>query len=113
MHSGSDAKEDHHYDRRGSRAIFMFIDSIRGWRRVQHYEHRTRLEWADEIKHLLDVEYPNARKVKGISDNLNTHPIGALYHALPAAEARRRLARRLEIHYTPLNGVGSTLLRLS
>lgn len=103
MALGSDAKEDHHYQRHGSRAIFMFIDPLRGWRRVRHYEHRTRLEWAEEVKQLLEVDYPKARKVKLVCDNLNTHHIGALYYAFPAAEARR-LARRLEIHYTPRNG---------
>ena len=87
MKPGSDAKEDHHYERLGSRALFMF----------------TRFEWADEIKHLLDVEYPKARKVKLVCDNLNTHHIASLYHAFPAEEAHR-LARRLEIHYTPRNG---------
>ncbi|NET16913.1 MAG: hypothetical protein F6K08_30910 [Okeania sp. SIO1H6] len=63
----------------GTRAIFLFIDPIRGWRRVKSYEHRTRLEWAEEIGHLLLVDYPNPRKVKLVCDNLNTHHIASLY----------------------------------
>lgn len=98
-----DRKEDYHYERLGSRAVFLFIDQIRGWRRVQHYEHRTRIEWAEEVRHLLEVEYPKAKKVKLVCDHLNTHHIGSLYHAF-AAEDAHRLAKRLEIHYTPRNG---------
>ncbi len=100
---GQDAKEDYHYQRNGTRAIFLFINSIRGWRRVKSYEHRRRIEWAEEMPHLLLVDYPNARKVKLVCDNLNTHHIASLYEAFPAQEAHQ-LARRLEIHYTLPNG---------
>lgn len=103
MHPGQDYKEDYHYDRHGVRPIFLFIDPVRGWRRVKSYEHRTRIEWAAEIRHLLDVEYPHARRVRLVCDNLNTHSIASLYQAFSAPEAHR-LARRLEIHYTPRNG---------
>jgi hypothetical protein len=103
LEPGQDAKEDYHYDRRGTRPIFLFIEPFRSWRRVKSYEHRTRIELAHEIRHVLDVEYPNVRKVKLICDNLNTHHISSLYETFPAEEAHR-LARRLEIHYTPRNG---------
>ena len=100
---GNDTKEDYHYERNGSRPIFLFVDPIKGWRRVKSYEHRTRIEWAEEVPHLLEVEYPKAKKVKLVCDNLNTHHIGSLYHAFSAEDAHR-LAKRLEIHYTPRNG---------
>ena len=100
---GSDTKEDYHYERYGSRAVFLFVDPIEGWRRVKSYEHRTRLEWAEEIKHLLTVDYPHARKIKLVCDNLNTHNIASLYYAFPAPEAHQ-LARSRSIHYTPRNG---------
>ena len=100
---GCDAKEDYHYERNGVRALFMFFDPLRGWRRVSSRERRTSIDWAEEIKQLLDVDYPHAKKVKLICDNLNTHHIASLYKAFPADEARR-LARRLEIYFTPRNG---------
>ena len=81
----------------------MFFDPPRGWRRVSNRDSRTRIDWAEEIRQLLDVDYPKARKVKLVCDNLNTHNIASLYEAFPAAVAHR-LARRLEIYYTPRNG---------
>jgi hypothetical protein len=62
-----------------------------------------RVDWAEEVRQLLDVDYPNARKIKLVCDNLNTHNIASLYEAFPAPEAHR-LARRLEIYHTPRNG---------
>lgn len=103
MAPGHPAKEDYHYERRGVRAIFMFFDPIRGRRRVSCRDSRTRVDWAEEVRRLLDEDYPEARKVKLVCDNLNTHSIASLYEAFPAEEAHR-LARRLEIHYTPRNG---------
>lgn len=103
MQPGQDKKEDYHYTREGVKALFMFFDPNRGWRRVSNRDHRTRIDWAEEVRHLLDVDYPNAKKVKLVCDNLNTHNIASLYEAFPAPEAHR-LARRLEIYHTPRNG---------
>jgi hypothetical protein len=100
---GRAAKEDYHYERHGVRAIFLFFDPIRGWRRVSGRDSRTRVDWAEEVRRLLDEDYPLARKVKLVCDNLNTHSIASLYEAFPAEEAHR-LARRLEIIHTPRNG---------
>lgn len=100
---GHDFKEDYHYTREGVQALFMFFDPLRGWRRVSNRDHRTRVDWADEIRQLLDEDYPHATKVKLLCDNLNTHNIASLYEAFPAPEAHR-LARKLEIYYTPRNG---------
>jgi ribosomal protein L32E len=103
MKPGQLAKEDYHYERQGVRALFMFFNPVQGWRRVSSRESRTRLDWAEEIKTLLDVDYPQAKKVKLVCDNLNTHHIASLYEAFPAEQAHQ-LARRLEICYTPRNG---------
>lgn len=100
---GRAAREDYHYERRGVRAIFLFFNPITGRRRVSCRDSRTRLDWAEEVRRLLDEDYPHARKVKLVCDNLNTHSIASLYEAFPAAEAHR-LARRLEIIHTPRNG---------
>jgi len=66
-------------------------------------EHRTRKDWAAFIKGMLDERYPQATKVRLVMDNLNTHSAASLYESFPPEEARR-LARRLEIHYTPKHG---------
>ena len=103
MAPGQPAKEDYHYQRCGVAAIFLFFDPILGWRRTSCRDSRTRLDWAEEVRVLLEEDYPKARRVKLVCDNLNTHSIASLYQAFPAEQARR-LARRLEIHHTPRNG---------
>lgn len=100
---GRRAKEDYHYERLGVRAVFLFFDPNRGWRRVSCRDSRTRADWALEVRRLLDEDYPHARKVRLVCDNLNTHAIASLYHAFAPEEAHR-LARRLEIIHTPRNG---------
>jgi hypothetical protein len=100
---GQPAKEDYHYERRGVQALFMFFDPLRGWRRVSCRDSRTRVDWAEEVRRLLEEDYPHATKVTLVCDNLNTHQIASLYTAFPPEQAHR-LARRLEIHYTPRSG---------
>ena len=103
MSPGHPRREDHHYQRKGVRAIFMFFNPISGWRRVKTHDCRTRVEWAQEVKRLLDEDYPDAKRVTLVCDNLNTHHISSLYFAFDAQTAHR-LARRLRIEYTPKNG---------
>lgn len=103
MKPGQPKREDYHYERRGTQAIFCFFDPHRGWRRVTTRDSRTRVDFAEEVRHLLDVEYPNAKKVRLVCDNLNTHGKASLYEAFPPDEAHR-LAQRLEFHHTPRNG---------
>lgn len=103
MRPGQPLRQDDKHRRCGSRPIFLFFAPLLGWRRAQVSERRTRQDWAHQIKQLLDQDFPNARKVKLVCDNLNTHHIGSLYATFPAEEAHR-LARRLEITYTPRNG---------
>jgi DDE superfamily endonuclease len=100
---GHIGKEDYHYERQGVQALFMFFDPLRGWRRVSCCDSRTQLDWAVQVRHLLEVDYPQARKIKLVCDNLNTHSKASLYKAF-APELAGRLAQRLEIHYTPRNG---------
>lgn len=103
MSPGQPRREDHHYERKGVRAIFLFFDPLRGWRRVSSREGRTRWDWAEEVRRLLDEDYPNAKLVTLVSDNLNTHDIASLYTAFDAVTAHR-LARRLRLEHTPRNG---------
>jgi hypothetical protein len=95
--------EDGEYMRNGTCSIFMFTEPLGCWRESHVREHRTKKDWAREIKWLLDEQYPDAKKVVLVNDNLNTHGISSLYEAFPPQEAFR-LASRLEIHYTPKHG---------
>lgn len=103
MAPGRPAREDYHYDRRGTQAIFCFFDPNRGWRRVSVTDGRTAVDWAEQVRVLLEEDYPQAKRVRLVCDNLNTHTVAALYEAFPAPQARA-LARRLDIHYTPVHG---------
>lgn len=100
---GQPRREDHHYERKGVQALFLFFDPIRGWRRVSSRDSRTRIDWAQEVQQLLEVDYPQAKCVTMVCDNLNTHDITSLYHAFDAATAHR-LAQRLRLIHTPVNG---------
>ena len=100
---GREAREDFHYERKGVQALFLFFDPVRDWRRVAARPRRTRLDWAEEVRRLLDEDYPDAAKVVLVCDNLNTHAEASLYEAFEPEEAGR-LRRRLEIVHTPRNG---------
>jgi hypothetical protein len=95
--------EDGEYMRNGTCSIFMFTEPLGCWRESHVREHRTKKDWAREIKWLLDEQYPDAKKVVLVNHNLNTHGISSLYEAFPPQESFR-LASRLEIHYTPKHG---------
>ena len=95
--------EDNEYIRNGTACIFMFTEPLGGWRYADAQEHRTKEDWARQIQWLLDEQYPNAKKVVLVMDNLNTHSIASLYQTFKPEEAFR-LANRLEIHYTPKHG---------
>jgi len=103
VRAGSPAEEDYEYERRGVANLFLAFEPLAGKRVVDVTEHRTAVDFAGFLKHLLDVVYPSARKVVLVTDNLNTHCTGSLYEAFPPAEARR-LADRIEWHYTPKHG---------
>lgn len=94
---------DHEYVRNGVAQIFVEVEPLAGKRHIEVTETRTRKDWAKFVKTMLDERYPHATKVRLVMDNLNTHEIASLYATFPPEEARR-LADRLEIHYTPKHG---------
>ncbi len=100
---GYPAREDYEYARNGVCNLFLVCEPLRGWRHVTVSDRRTRLDWAYCIQELVDVHYPEAEKIRLVMDNLNTHTPASLYEAFPPAEAKR-LADKLEIHYTPKHG---------
>ena len=91
---------DCEYRRNGTVNLFVFLDAHRPWRKVKVTDHRTAQDFAQCMRELVDVHYPQAQQIRVVMDNLSTHSPGALYEAFPAAEAHRVL-RRLEFHYTP------------
>jgi hypothetical protein len=103
VRAGSPAKEDSEYERHGTANLFLAFEPLAGRRVVEVTERRTAVDFARFVRHLLDVVYPSARKVVLVTDNLNTHGTGSLYEAFAPAEARR-LAGRIEWHYTPKHG---------
>lgn len=100
---GQPEKVDYEYERHGTANIFLFTEPLRGTRHVHVTEHRTAVDWAMEIRYLLEVRYPDAARVCLVCDNLNIHGMGSLYEAFPPDQAHR-LAARLEIHHTPKHG---------
>jgi hypothetical protein len=101
--AGQPARYDYEYVRNGTRNLFMFFEPLAGQRFVTVTEQRTKIDWANAVRDLVEVYYPDAERITLVMDNLNTHSLGSLYEAFEPAEAKR-LADRLEIHYTPKHG---------
>lgn len=100
---GQPVRIDDEYVRNGVSQIFMEVEPLAGRRHVAVTARRTRKDWASQIKEMLELRYPNAIKVRLIMDNLNTHNVASLYETFAPEEARR-LAERLDIHFTPKHG---------
>ena len=103
MEPGRPARQDYEYVRHGTASLFMCFEPLRGRRQVQLRQRRTKLDFAQVIKDLVDIHYPEAERIVLVLDNLNTHTPASLYEAFAPAEAKR-LADKLEIHYTPEHG---------
>ena len=95
--------EDYQYIRNGTASIFLFTEPLAGWRYADAQERRTAQDWAKQIEWLLTKQYPMAKKIVLVMDNLNTYSIASLYATFPPQYARD-LVERLEIHYTPKHG---------
>lgn len=100
---GQPAREDPEYTRHGSASLFLCCAPHLGWRHVAVTEQRTRVEWAQVMRDLVDVHFPEADRLIVVMDNLNTHRLSSLYHTFPAPEARR-IARKLDLRFTPVHG---------
>jgi len=100
---GQPERYDTEYVRNGTCNLFLFAAPLLGWRRVEVTEQRTRVDWAHQIKRLVDEDFPDADKVVLVMDNLNTHRPASLYEAFEPSEAKR-IWDRLEIHHTPKHG---------
>ena len=103
LRPGQPAREDYEYERHGTANLFLLSEPLRGWRHVKVTDQRTRVDFAQVIQEVVDVHYPEAEIIVLVMDNLNTHSPASLYEAFEPAEAKR-LADKLEIHYTPKHG---------
>jgi len=97
---GKPLRYDCEYKRNGTANLLVFLDAHRSWRKVKVTERRTADDFAQCMRDLVDIHYPQAPRIRVVLDNLSTHTPAALYQALPPAEARRIL-QRIEFHYTP------------
>ena len=100
---GAAGSYDYEYERNGVSNLFMLFAPLEGWRRVEVTDRRTKADWARVVKQLVDEDYPHQDRIVLVMDNLNTHHPSSLYEEFEPAEARR-IAERLEIHYTPKHG---------
>ena len=101
--TGQVERVDYEYVRNGTANIFMAFEPLSAYRLTKVTARRTRVDFAELVRDLVDVHYPTAEAIVLILDHLNTHSIASLYQAFKPEEARR-LARKLEIHYTPKHG---------
>jgi transposase len=97
---GQIERVDYEYRRNGTLNLFVAVDANRPWRKVSVTERRTAQDYAERLRELVDVDFPDAACIRVVQDNLSTHTPGALYETFPAPEAHRIL-ERLEFHYTP------------
>lgn len=103
MEPGKPERVDYEYERRGTANLFLVTEPLRGWRHVDVTDRRTKHDFAQQMRDLVDRHFPNADRIRVVLDNLNTHTPGSLYEAFAPEEARRIL-RKLEFHYTPVHG---------
>jgi len=103
MKPGKPHIQDYEYVRNGTCSIFVFTEPLDGWRHVIASERRTKRDWALNVQELLEVHYPDAKRIRLVMDNLNTHGLSSLYETFPPDKALA-LSKRLEIHYTPKHG---------
>ena len=103
MEPGTEERRDYEYERGGVVNLFLFCEALQGRRWLDVTHRRTKTDWAHQIKEFVDESYPEAEQIVLVMDNLNTHTPASLYKAFDPSEARR-LAEKLEIHYTPKHG---------
>ena len=100
---GREARYDHEYKRNGVVNLFMMFEPLAGKRHVRVTDRRTKRDWAECVREMVDDVYPEAERIVLVMDNLNTHTPASLYQAFPPNQAKH-LADKLEIHYTPKHG---------
>jgi hypothetical protein len=103
MGPGKPERVDYEYERQGTANLFLVTQPLGGWRHVDVTDRRTKHDFAQQMRDLVDRHFPDAERIRVVLDNLNTHTPAALYEAFAPAEAGR-IRRKLEFHYTPVHG---------
>ena len=103
MEPGQPQRYDYQYERNGVCNLFMFSEPLAGWRHVEVTNQRTKQDYAQQMKYLVDVRYPDAERITVVHDQLNTHVPSALYAAFEP-DVAKRILDKLEFHYTPKHG---------
>lgn len=93
-------RQDYEYERNGTSNLFVFVQPLAGWREVKVTDRRTKKDFAECMKDLVDKHFPEAEKIRVVMDNLNTHRLANLYEMYGPEEARR-IIKKLEVHHTP------------
>jgi hypothetical protein len=100
---GQPARYDNEYQHNGRSNLFMMFAPHQNWRHVKVTDQRTAVDFAECLRELVDEHFPAAEVIRLVVDNLNTHNAASWYARFAPAEARR-IARKLEFHYTPKHG---------
>jgi hypothetical protein len=100
---GQPVRQDYEYQRQGACNLFLALAPLEGWRKVRVTQQRTAHDFAEQLRQLVEEDFPEAERIVLVTDNLNTHTLACLYERFPAEQARR-IARKLEWHYTPKHG---------
>jgi len=98
--AGRAQRVDYEYERQGVCNAFLLFQPLAGWREVKVTERRTKRDFAEVMRDVVDLHFPHAERIRVVLDNLNTHTPAALYEVFAPQEARR-LLQKLEFHYTP------------
>jgi len=96
-------RQDYEYVRNGVCNLFMVVEPLRGRRKVRVTDRRTAQDFAEQLRVLVEEDYADADVIVLVTDNLNTHKPASLYERFEPAQARR-IASKLEWHYTPEHG---------
>lgn len=100
MKPGSVRKEDYHYKREGTCCLLIAFEPLTGRRIIQVRSHRTKRDYAQFMKTLVEKHYPDVDGIRLVQDNLNTHSAGAFYETFDP-EMAHDLKSKFEYHYTP------------
>jgi len=103
LQPGHARRQDYEYQRAGSSNLFLAVAPLLGWRKVRVTAQRTAYDFAEQLRQLVEDDFPNAEVIVLVTDNLNTHTPACLYERFPPEQARR-IAAKLEWHFTPEHG---------
>ena len=100
LQPGQPERYDYEYKRNGTVNLFAYFHPLAGWRHIEVTQRRTQIDFAQRMKDLVDVYFPDADVIRLVVDNLNIHNLAGLYEVFEPQEARR-LVQKIELHYTP------------